>query len=221
MSISSCILCNYPNVQLFYEDTSEHYASKYFQCRRCRLIFVLPKDRPSPKEEFERYETHENDPKDEGYRNFLSQLSNPLSELLEPQSKGLDFGSGPGPTLNIMFEEQGHQMNIYDPFYADHPEVFEETYDFITATEVVEHLHEPGKEFQQLWSCLRPGGYLGIMTKRAKDDEAFFADWHYRLDETHVTFYTQQTFRWIANHWEASIIYTADRVVIFQKEDTQ
>ncbi len=217
MGISSCILCDGTNVQLFYRDQSDHYASDYYRCPNCRLIFVPPKDRPSTDEEFERYETHENDPEDEGYRNFLGQLFNPLNKLLKPESKGLDFGSGPGPTLNLMFEEAGHEMSIYDSFYDDDPSVFDETYDFITATEVVEHLFHPGKELERLWSCLRPGGYLGIMTKIAEDDVPFFADWHYRLDITHVTFYTKDTFYWLADHWNASVDFPADRVIIFQK----
>jgi hypothetical protein len=213
-----CILCNTTHLAPFYEDTSEEYASKYYQCQQCRLIFARPEDRPNRTEEFARYETHENDPNDEGYRNFLGQLFHPLNDLLKPRSKGLDFGSGPGPTLSLMFEEAGHDMEIYDPYYADNPDVFGKPYDFITATEVVEHLFNPGNELERLWSCLRLGGYLGIMTKIAEDNVAFFADWHYRLDLTHVTFYTKETFRWLADHWNASVTFPADRVIIFEKE---
>lgn len=217
MQANSCILCHNPGIRPFLKDTSEHHASDYYQCQHCRLIFAPPKDRPSRNNEFARYEAHENDPADEGYRNFLAQLFDPLHELLNPQSKGLDFGSGPGPTLHLIFEEEGHEMRIYDSFYEDDSSVFEETYDFITATEVVEHLFHPGKELERLWSCLRPGGYLGIMTKIAEDDKAFFAGWHYRLDTTHVTFFTEKTFRWLAVHWNASVNFPADRVIIFQK----
>ena len=219
MKLDSCILCNSYDLIHFYEDTSETYSSDYYQCPNCMLILAPPKDRPSAEDEFARYETHENDPEDEGYRDFLSQLFDPLQAKLNPNSKGLDFGSGPGPTLNIMFEEQGHQMNIYDPFYADDESVFDETYDFITATEVVEHLFNPREELDRLWSCLRPGGHLGIMTKFAKDDRQHFADWHYRLDFTHVTFYTKDTLQWLADKWNAEIEFHGNRVAIFQKPD--
>lgn len=217
MQLDSCILCGSSGLTHFYEDTTETYASDYYQCQRCRLIFAPPKDRPSAEDEFARYETHENDPEDEGYRHFLSQLFNPLNELLAPNSKGLDFGCGPGPTLHRMFEEVGHRMRIYDSFYADDPGVFVETYDFITATEVLEHLFEPGRELQRLWECLRPGGYLGVMTKLAMSDEKHFADWHYRRDLTHVTFYARETFQWLANEWEASLRFYGNRVIILQK----
>jgi hypothetical protein len=116
-----------------------------------------------------------------------------------------------------MFEEVDHRMEIYDPFYADNESVFDQQYDFITATEVLEHLFHPGKELERLWECLNPGGYLGIMTKIAEDDPDFFADWHYRLDLTHVTFYTTDTFRWLADKWNASVGFPADRAIIFQK----
>ncbi|WP_441001106.1 class I SAM-dependent methyltransferase [Fodinibius sp. SL11] len=214
-----CILCKCSKIDYFYEDTSEHHASVYYQCQNCGLIFAPSKDRPDRKEELARYETHDNDPQDEGYRNFLNQLFEPLNALLEPGSKGLDFGSGPGPTLNLIFEEAGHEMRIYDLFYDNDKSVFEEKYDFITATEVVEHLFNPGQELDRLWKCLRPGGYLGIMTKIAEDNVDFFAHWHYRLDITHVTFYTQETFHWLANHWNASVEFPADRVIIFQKPE--
>ncbi len=218
MTPEHCILCDSEQVELFYEDTSEQYRSTYYTCGNCHLIFAPEEYRPTPEEELERYDTHENDPEDERYRAFLGQLFEPVEERLPPNSKGLDFGSGPGPTLNIMFEEQGHTMNIYDPFYADDPSVFEGTYDFITSTEVAEHLHNPRREFQRLWSCLRPGGYLGIMTKMAKTgDRSFFADWHYHLDNTHVTFYTKDTFRWLADKWGASVTFYGDNVVVFEK----
>ncbi|SMO37114.1 class I SAM-dependent methyltransferase [Fodinibius sediminis] len=219
MPPNSCILCSSTAIQLFYSDLSEHYASDYYQCQRCRLIFAPPRDRPAQEEEKARYDTHENDPEDEGYRTFLSQLFNPLNDLLEPASKGLDFGSGPGPTLHLMFEEAGHRMRIYDSFYEDDPSVFGERYDFITATEVVEHLFHPRREFDRLWKCLRPGGHLGIMTKIARDDTGHFANWHYRLDITHVTFYTKNTFRWMADHWKASVRFPDDRIIIFQKPE--
>lgn len=212
-----CNLCKGSQVAFFYEDTSEHYAATYYQCQNCRLIFAASNDQPTPTQERARYDTHENDPEDEGYRNFLSQLFDPLNKRLEANSKGLDFGSGPGPTLSLMFEEAEHRMNIYDLFYADDESVFEQTYDFITATEVAEHLHHPAEDFDRLWNCLRPGGYLGIMTKIAKDDVDFFADWHYRLDLTHVTFYTKESFLWMADRWKAPVSFLGDRTIIFQK----
>lgn len=218
MEPQECILCGSDQVDLFYEDHSEMYRSNYYKCGNCELIFAPERFRPTPEEEIERYDQHNNDPEDQRYRDFLGRLFKPLNKLLPPGSKGLDFGSGPGPTLHIMFEEAGHDMNIYDPFYADDSTVFEKTYDFITTTEVAEHLHDPATEFDRLWGCLRDGGYLGIMTKLAKGSKEHLADWHYRLDNTHVTFYTKNTFRWMADRWGAVLEFYPQNVMIFQKK---
>ncbi len=213
MNHSPCILCGTMHTSFYYEDG---YRT-YLHCPVCRLVFVPPHQRLSPEEEKERYDLHENDPHDEDYRRFLSRLFIPLNERLKPNSLGLDFGSGPGPALHLMFKEKGHRMRIYDPFYADNPAVFEQVYDFITSTEVMEHLYNPREEVYRLWNCLKAGGYLGLMTKMVKSREAF-KSWHYIRDETHVAFYSRHTFRWLADQWQAPVTFLEDDVIIFQKK---
>lgn len=196
------------------------YMRDYFLCNVCRLIFVPPGQRLAADEEKSRYDMHENDPHDPRYRKFLSRMFNPLVEKLPENSMGLDFGSGPGPTLHLMFEEAGHSMRIYDPFYADDSNVFDQKYDFITTTETAEHLYNPLKELERLWSCLKPGGYLGVMTRRWKTVEAF-KNWHYKNDDTHVAFFHADTFRWFQERWNAELeIYERD-VVIFGTHPSQ
>jgi len=114
-----------------------------------------------------------------------------------PQSHGLDFGCGPGPTLSIMLEELGHTMKLYDIYYHPERSVLEQQYDFVTATEVIEHLYEPAQVWQQWLNLVKPGGWLGIMTKMVIDVEAF-AHWHYKNDLTHVIFFSQATFEYLA-----------------------
>jgi len=76
----------------------------YHRCARCNLIFVLPHALLSAQAEKAEYDQHQNHPQDLGYRRFLSRLANPLLDGLAPQSQGLDFGSGPGPTLSVMLK---------------------------------------------------------------------------------------------------------------------
>ena len=170
----------------------------------------------SPKEEKSKYDLHENSSEDPGYRRFLTRLFDPLSHRLAPNSCGLDFGSGPGPTLSVMFEEAGHSMEIYDPFFAPETTVLQRQYDFIVASEVVEHLHYPRRELNRLWSCLKPNGLLGIMTKRGIDQEAF-SRWHYKNDQTHVCFFSTETFQWLADHWRSILTFPGRDVVLFTK----
>jgi len=154
----------------------------YFQCPTCRLVFVPPELFVSAQKEKTIYELHQNSPDDMGYREFLSRLCLPMVDRLSDGAHGLDFGCGPGPTLSAMFVERGYPMALYDKFYATDKTVLKVSYDFITATEVVEHLQNPKHTLDVIWRCVNPGGYLGIMTKLVIDAAAF-AGWHYKNDE--------------------------------------
>ena len=188
----------------------------YFSCGHCRLIFVPPAYYISPEQEKVHYDHHENHLEDPGYRKFLNQLAEPLHSRLRPHSSGLDFGAGPGPTLSLMLQEYGHTLSIYDPFYAYNPALLEQTYDFITATEVAEHLHHPGLELDRLWARLKIDGILGIMTQLAPPNRPFLA-WYYLKDPTHVCFFSHKTWAWLSSRWGAEIIYLQKNVVLFRK----
>jgi hypothetical protein len=116
-----------------------------------------------------------------------------------------------------MLEEAGYFMDIFDKFYAHDPALLTRSYDFITSTEVVEHLREPGRELDRLWSCLRPGGVLGIMTKLVQDRKVF-ATWHYIRDLTHISFFSRPTFAWLASRWDAGLDIVDKDVVILHKK---
>ncbi|OQY19183.1 MAG: methyltransferase [Desulfobacteraceae bacterium 4572_35.1] len=188
----------------------------YYRCQSCLLVFVASVDHLDESTEKAVYDQHQNDPSDIGYRLFLNRLFQPLSSRLPPEKHGLDFGSGPGPTLSLMFSEVGHDMTIYDHYYAKDSRVWQKTYDFISTTEVVEHLYHPRFELERLWSHLSSGGLLGVMTKMVRDVDAF-SRWHYKNDPTHVCFYAPQTFMWLADHWGAQLEFIGDDVVIFAK----
>jgi len=194
---------------------------EFFRCASCSVIFTHPEYRLSAEAEFERYEQHENDPADPDYRQFLSQVFKPLQKKLLPGSTGLDFGSGPGPTLNVMLEEAGHKVRLYDIFYADHPEVFDREYDFITATETAEHLYNPRYEFNRLWRCLKPGGWLAVMTRLVPSDPdpEWFKEWHYKTDDTHVVFYATKTFHWLGDLWGTEPEFYPGDVMLFHKPE--
>ncbi len=180
------------------------------------MVFVLPDQFLSPEAEKAVYDQHQNSPDDVAYRHFLGRLFEPVSQRIAPHSTGLDFGSGPGPTLSVMFTEAGHTMRIYDPFYAPDTTPFQQHYDFITTSEVAEHLHQPRQELDRLWSCLKPKGVLGIMTKRV-EDQAAFSLWHYKNDPTHVCFFSMETFAWLAAYWGAELTVCGKDVVVFRK----
>lgn len=162
------------------------------------------------------YDLHDNNPADPGYRCFLRKLLDPLQERLPEQARGLDFGCGPGPALAQMLIADGHPMALYDPLYHPNRDVLDGVYDFVTATEVLEHLHDPSTTLKLLDSLFRPGGWLAVMTCFQTDDSRF-ANWHYRRDPTHVVFYRQATLSWIANHFGWHLTIPVKDVALFQK----
>lgn len=188
----------------------------YLRCAECAATLLAEAHLPDPQTERDAYILHENHPADEGYRRFLRRLADPLLERLAQGSIGLDFGCGPGPTLDKLLRDAGHTVGLYDPFF--HPEMaaLQQKYDFITCSEVVEHFHHPQEEFARLDGMLKPGGWLGIMTCFQTDD-ACFAQWNYRRDPTHVVFYQERTFRYLARLFDWSCEIPARNVVLMRK----
>lgn len=193
---------------------------RYWRCGECRLVFLSLEQRPDAQAERQRYLQHRNSPDDPDYRAFLSRLSSHLVPCLPPGASGLDYGCGPGPTLSVMLEEQGFNMQLYDPFFAPDPSVLESTYDFITCTETTEHFHSPAREFQQLDSMLKEGGWLGVMTELL-DSDAQFEGWWYHRDFTHVCFYRRETMEWIARRFGWEVAFPRKNVILFQKGQRQ
>lgn len=188
----------------------------YWQCEHCLMVHVPAQWQLTAEQEKAEYDRHENHPDDPGYRRFLSRLAEPLLQRLPPASCGLDFGCGPGPALALMLREQGHQVSLHDLYYHPNPAALEQQWDFITATEVVEHLAAPRAVLEQLWRCLKPGGWLGLMTKRVSSPEAF-STWHYKSDPTHISFFSEHSFHWLAQHWQAELEIVGADVVLLRK----
>lgn len=207
-----CPLCG----SVHREDFAELGARRYFRCPDCDLVWLCPAQRLNAEAEYAHYGLHRNDPADVRYRRFLERLVGPLSERLPPGSQGLDYGSGPGPTLSLMLAERGFPMAIYDPFFAPDGAVLDICYDFITCTETAEHFHAPGEEFARLDRLLKPGGLLGVMTE-VRTPERNFATWHYVRDPTHVCFYSVATLHWLARcrGWELRL--PGRNIAIFRK----
>lgn len=96
-----------------------------------------------------------------------------------------------------MLREAGHEVALYDVFFAPGAAVLECRYDFVSCTETAEHFHDPAAEFRRFDSLLKPGGWLGIMTGMLSEG-IDFGSWHYRRDPTHVVFYQQATLLFLA-----------------------
>ena len=166
-------------------------------------------------EERSRYENHNNDENDPGYRQFLLRAINPLTNYIKQADNGLDFGCGPGPTTSKIMNEMGYQVIDYDPYFK--PIELNTSFDFIISTEVFEHLNSPRKELKLIKKLLKPNAYLCIMTQ-LYSETIDFQNWWYKNDPTHIVFYTQETMEWIANHYHLEIVHSKKNVMIFRNE---
>lgn len=207
----ACPLCGAEHVEPF----ADAYGRRYLECGECRLIHLDPHLRLDPAEELAHYRTHQNDPSDAGYRAFLGRLAQPLACRLPRGAEGLDYGSGPGPTLSLMMEEMGFRTAVYDPYFAPGTQALDHEYDFVTCSEAVEHFSRPGAEFGRLARLLRPGGWLGVMTTIFRD-ETTFGRWYYARDPTHVAFYRDETMDWLARRYSWALERPDPNVALFR-----
>lgn len=208
-----CPLCHEGAVSPFHRDQRR----SYLRCARCALVFVPARYRLCREAERAEYDLHQNAVGESGYEAFLARLAAPLAARLAPGARGLDFGCGPAPALAHMLQRQGFRVSLYDSFYRPDAAALACRYDFICATEVVEHLHRPGSELARLWSLLLPGGWLGVMTKLVRDREAF-TRWHYKNDPTHVCFFSRETWRWWAQRQGAHLEFIGADVILLRRQ---
>ncbi len=208
-----CSLCKSENHEFFFRDKFR----EYFRCSVCSLIFVSPEFHVSREDEKARYEEHNNDPNDKGYRDFLERIFAPIKERFPNGAYGLDFGCGPTPLLASILKENGFEMEVYDPYYAPDKTVLDRKYDFVVLTEVLEHLSKPLREFDKLLSMIKPGGSLAVMTLPF-DNTIDFRGWHYKNDTTHICFFSAETFDWLSKHLGLSYERIGKDIFIFETE---
>lgn len=186
-----CILCSH-KVDFF----CTYKERTYFKCQNCHSIMLDSGDYLSAEKEKKRYEAHHNDVMDEKYQKYASPIVKAVLMNYKKENLGLDFGSGTGPVITKLLRDQGYQIHVYDPFFADDKEKLEMTYDYIVCCEVMEHFHNPKLEFEKLRSMLNDGGTLYLKTS-LYDESIDFDAWYYKNDQTHVFFYSEKTLEYI------------------------
>jgi hypothetical protein len=213
----SCSLCSGHKARVFFSWEPNLGKRDFMQCPDCGIVFVPDRFHISLADEKARYEQHNNDIWDEGYRSFLRNLIDEVLQRITPFSKGLDYGAGPGPALAQIMREEGFDVALFDPFFYPDESVLKSKYDFITCTETVEHFRNPMAEFYKLDSILKNSGWLGVMTSMLENLEEFPA-WYYHRDLTHICFFNKKSFQWLAErmHWHAE--FPRENVVLFQKK---
>ena len=194
----------------------DFYNDQFQKCTGCWSIFRKKEYYPLSDEEKSRYEEHNNDITDTWYQNFVLPIVNNILKEHTLHQDWLDFWAGTWPVISHLLWKQWYNICLYDPFFHNHPELLEQKYDYIIACEVVEHFHNPRKEFKLLYSLVKPGGSLYIMTD-LYSPEIDFHNWYYKNDKTHVFFYSNNAFEWIKNTFKWKHYSREKRCIILKK----
>ena len=99
---------------------------------------------------------------------------------------------------------------------ANQPSLLEQTYDFVTCAETMEHFAQPRADWECLLGLVKHGGWLGIMTQFVTD-RSRFPNWYYKRDATHVCFYSRATIQWLALEYTLTAHFYEKSVVVFQR----
>ncbi len=217
---TSCPLCLSDVDHIYHEAKEKSYGQmqfrKYYQCSHCSLVFLAPELRLNSSDEKKRYLEHNNNPDDPRYLDFLMQSWMALEPFLKKEVKGLDMGCGPNPVLANYIVQQGYEMDHYDPYFYPN-DITGKTYDFITCTEVIEHVYDLYTFFKKLKKLLVSGGHLALMTDLLHEG-VDFKKWYYRQDNTHICFFQKKTLNYIEGNMNMKLIKEKNnRVIIFKK----
>ncbi len=214
---NNCPLCFSP-ANFFQEGENR----EYYLCPCCGMIFVPSNFFISNQEEKDRYLEHENSIENEGYVAMFENAIRQINDCCKNVRLILDYGCGYEPVLKTLLERHGYEADIYDENFF-HEVDLRQSYDLIISTETFEHFKNPAKELDRLTSLISPSGYLAIMTqfysfKNQSISKDKFKTWYYQRDPTHIVFYSDQTFEWIADHYQLRIVWNNNKnFLILQK----
>jgi len=192
---------------------------KYYECKNCAYIFKSPECYQDFETQHARYDLHENDENDAGYRAYFQRFLDFVLPRVEKPNNALDFGCGASSLLAQLLEKEGIACNYYDPIY--HPDRLDDSkkYELIVSTEVFEHLHQPKEVFKSLVEHLEKGGYLAIQTQFHPNERESFQKWYYHQDPTHIVFFSARTFEVLSDLFQCRVIAdNGKNMVVIQKK---
>ncbi|MDO6677973.1 MULTISPECIES: methyltransferase domain-containing protein [unclassified Shewanella] len=206
-----CPLCRY-RAEFFLQDKKR----AFYRCDQCGLVFANPQSHLMPAAQLQRYGRANKASKQKQLIQFIKPLLSQISAQQSGSLTGLNFGRVLDKASLDKIEHAGHRLYQYDPFVKADQQLFNQQYDFICCYRVLEHFQQPGKEWQLLSKLLKPGGWLAISTSLMTDLN-HFSKWHFKNNPTHVSFYQQQTFEYLAQHSEFTLLFAAKELVLMQK----
>lgn len=204
-----CPLCLSDHSQLFFENKKRCF----YRCQQCELVFADANSHLPRAAEIHKYQQASN--KQKSLSQFLFELVLQCETTSQPLL-GLNFGRSLTPKRLQKISERGHQINQYNPSIAPWTHQLNLQYDFICCYQVFEHFKSPYKEWILLCERLKPGGWIAIKTPLLTDLTGF-GKWHQKNNLTHVSFYQQQSFKYLAESVGFTLLFAANDLILVQK----
>jgi len=205
----TCKICNFDTI--CWEDIP---LKKFYYCPHCECIHLDSMHMLSLTDEKKAYDHHQNSLENEGYVQMFENFLDFFWKDIPCKEECLDFGSGPTPVLSELLKRRGTHVTCYDKFYQPDTHFKQHHYDFITSTEVFEHLSDPLSALLLFHYILKPKGIVALMTLFHSNNQADFKDWWYRRDHTHITFYTPKTIAIMADKCGFEIVKCDEKRVV-------
>ncbi|NLC28533.1 MAG: class I SAM-dependent methyltransferase [Campylobacteraceae bacterium] len=175
------------------------FLPRYLYCKNCQFIALDSAFILSREDEKKHYTNHKNSLENLGYIKMFETFINFVDSNITNYNKVLDFGSGTNPVLATLLKRKGKEVFYYDPYFSPDMSYEDHFFDLITITEVFEHLADPKETLKHLVSLLNPNGSIAIMTHFHENYLTKFEKWWYRIDPTHIGFFTPKTFSILAS----------------------
>lgn len=172
-------------------------------CSRCELfkkINVL-----SDMEEKARYDKHV---VDSDYFFYMKKIYENFKDYLK-DGNILDFGSGKAKAIESISDRM---VISYDKYYLKN-EYKNNKYDNIVLIEVIEHISDFYSTLCVLIKLLNTGGRIIINTNLHNNQ---FDKWWYFRDITHVVFFSETTFKYIASKLKLKIITIRGNLIVLE-----
>ncbi|WOT05286.1 methyltransferase domain-containing protein [Shewanella youngdeokensis] len=204
-----CPLCFSDNSTLFFENKKRCL----YHCQLCKMVFADANSHLPPNAEQQQYRRANNK------RRQLSQFLFELVSQCETSEKpllGLNFGRTLDSKSLRRITQRGHQINQYDPSIAPWNKQLMQHYDFICCYRVFEHFRLPNKEWALISELIKPGGWIAISTPLLTELNGF-DKWHHKNNLTHVSFYQQQSFKYLAESVGFKLLFAANDLILVQK----
>jgi SAM-dependent methyltransferase len=193
-SLRRCHHCGFAFVADPWLAYDEIYDERYYAGRGADPLVDYLGELEAPDRSIRSYEW-------DGIGQIIRDLAGPSARV-----RWIDYGCGAGGLVRRMraagYEVVGYESspvavelsrrNVPVVEAPDLPTV-RESFDVVTAIEVLEHTVDPVQELRTIRSLLRPGGLLFLTTGNAAPFAARLTRWSYVIPEIHISFFEPRT----------------------------